>query len=114
MRKRTLFISLFLLLAAWAAAFLTVFFQECQLPQDAVAVNEVLQTVQDGWEDLAGGRAGGEAGSGESFRMPGRKGAEGADSSWRMPFFRIVLHAAGPAGGSHGVRGRGLRRLLSL
>ena len=39
MRKRTLFISLFLLLAAWAAAFLTVFFQECQLPQDAVAVN---------------------------------------------------------------------------
>ena len=62
MRRRTLFISLFLLLAAWAAAFLTVFFQECELPQDAVAVNEVLQTVQDGWEDLAGGRAGGEAG----------------------------------------------------
>ena len=49
MRRRTLFISLFLLLAAWAAAFLTVFFQECELPQDAVAVNEVLQTVQDGW-----------------------------------------------------------------
>ena len=73
MRKRTLFISLFLLLAAWAAAFLTVFFQECQLPQDAVAVNEVLQTVQDGWEDLAGGRAGGEAGSGEA----GRTGADG-------------------------------------
>ena len=77
MRKRTLFISLFLLLAAWAAAFLTVFFQECELPQDAVAVNEVLQTVQDGWEDLAGGRAGGEAFSFPCLSFGGSPGLAG-------------------------------------
>ncbi len=101
MKKRTFFISLFLLLAAEAAAFLAVFFQGRERPQNVVAVNETLQTVQAGWKELTGGRngmgsgegAGGEIGTGEQAGGDGGTDAPALDYVVLDPEGRVLYRS---------------------
>ena len=61
MNKRGLLICLCLLLAVDVAAFWSVACPKGDTEQDAVAVNEVLWTVQDGWAEGGAGADGSRA-----------------------------------------------------
>ncbi len=81
MNKRGLLISLCLLLAVGAAVFWSAAFSGEDMEQDAVAVNEILWTVQESWEGRAEERADADGSGAEDVRNPEdfRREADGPD-----------------------------------
>ncbi|MCI8464705.1 MAG: HAMP domain-containing histidine kinase [Lachnospiraceae bacterium] len=93
MKKRLLFISLLLLFAVEAAAFGAVFFQRQEVPQDTVAVNEVLQSAQTGWR--YGTVGGSDVDGSEMNAGNGRNAAHGLDYVV-LDLEGAVLYRSGP------------------